>query len=185
MKKLYGYLSMLTILFIAGACNNQNNTTTEVVKDDVLADNPDSLMIEESIDFEGILDTFPKYWLNVEVTKDGNILHEYCDIPTPFVKIAEDGEYWKLTTGYGHDAEDWQLVSMTGKSNAFNNQQLQEGILIVKKLTYPDDELYEIDYFWNKSAAFCTFGDFFQPDTKFVDESAKDSYQVVEEPCDM
>lgn len=145
---------------------------------------PDSELVITDERFLQIINDFPKYWVQVDIKPNKKIYTTYCDAATPSLKIDKVEEHYEITTTYGQDAEIWNLVNMTANYNTFNEQELQEGIFVAQKISYPDEEFYEVSYFWNKTKGFCTFGDFFSAGSKFAEHSKMNEFEVVKEKCE-
>ncbi len=160
------------------------NVDTSNVQPDVEIVHPDSQLVQPDASFSNLIADFPKHWIKVEVKKDSKVFTKLCGMESPALKIETVDNHWEIITIYGQDSESWHIINMTGNVNSFNNQELQEGIFVVEKLTYPDDEIYEVKYFWNRTAEFCTFGDFFSADSKFAEFSKMNEFEVVKEDCD-
>ncbi len=181
-------LAIFTFLISCGPDTEIN--TTPLTEDTSKAEtnleivNPDSQLVQTDESFAQALNDFPKHWIKVDVKKDSKVFTKLCGMDSPALKIEKIENHWEIITVYGQDAESWHIINMTANINSFNNQELQEGIFVVEKLTYPDDEIYEVKYFWNRTAEFCTFGDFFSVDSKFAEYSKMNEFEVVEEKCD-
>ncbi len=185
--------SIVSLVFLAllVSCGSDPQTTTtplkvdsSAVQTDVEFVHPDSQLVQTDESFAEVLNGFPKHWIKVEVKKDSKVFTKLCGMDSPSLKIEKVENHWEIITIYGEDSESWHIINMTAKINTFSNQELQEGIFVVEKLTYPDNEIYEVKYFWNRTAEFCTFGDFFSADSKFAEFSKMDEFDVVEEDCD-
>jgi hypothetical protein len=138
---------------------------------------PDSMM-------QSNLTAFPKHWVQVDVKHKEIIYTEFCGMGHPYLKVIETDSAWFIETFYGQDGETWRVQNMTANLQSAEDQIFQEGIFVVTKETYPDNEIYEVSYFWNQTARFCTFGEFFNKETKFADESLSDSFTIKKEDCD-
>lgn len=189
MRKFVGCLLFLPFLIACGS--DPASTDTNVlhldsgkVQTDVITMDPDSELVIADASFAQVLKDFPKEWVKVDVKKDKKIYTELCGMDSPSLKIELVKDHWEIRTIYGQDAESWYMINMTANLNVFNEQELQEGIFVVEKITYPDNEIYEVKYFWNRTAGFCTFGDFFSPDTRFAESSKMNEFEVVKEDCD-
>lgn len=161
---------------------NPSDTTLQSLENYPM--DPDSELVEQSVLFSSIVTDFPKHWVKVDVQKDKKVHHVLCGMDSPSLKIEKVDDHWEILTNYGQGAESWHLINMTSKFSVFNEQELQEGIFVAQKISYPDDEFYEVSYFWNKTAGFCTFGDFFSADAKFAEFDKMDEFEVIKEPCD-
>jgi hypothetical protein len=188
MRKL---ISGLVFLMLLISCGSDPETTTTplnidsgAVQTDVDFVDPDSELVQTDESFSQILSGFPKHWIKVDVKKEGIVFNKLCEMESPSLKIEKVENHWEIITGYGESSESWHIINMTANLNTFNEQELQEGIFVVEKLTFPDNEIYEVKYFWNRTAEFCTFGDFFSADSKFAEFSKMDEFEVVKEKCD-
>lgn len=188
MRNFISGLAFLALLISCGSDTetsttplNGDSTTTQTDVDFI---DPDSQLVQTDESFSQVLNGFPKHWVKVDVKKEGKVYNKLCGMDSPSLKIENVENHWEIITVYGQDAESWHIINMTATLNTYNNQELQEGIFVVEKLTYPDDEIYEVKYFWNRTAEFCTFGDFFSADSKFAEFSKMNEFEVVEEKCD-
>lgn len=134
--------------------------------------------------FYEILDSFPKNWVQVEMKEGKTYFTKRCSTQNPGLVIAQDSASFILTTHYGNDFETWQLIHMTAEYDHVIGQEIQRGTMMVAKITYPDEAIYEVDYFWNKKSGFCTFGDFFAEGTRFANTEREEEFVIVTEPCD-
>lgn len=134
---------------------------------------------------EQLLKDFPKHW--VEVKKRGNnfIYTEYCGMEHPYLLIEKKNSRWEILTVYGQDGESWEVLDMTLNEQTVSNQLIREGQFIVKKITYPDDEIYNAGYFWNVTTNRATFGDFFDPSYSFADHALKKTFIIEKQDCDL
>lgn len=184
--KTFSCLSV--VMFLIVSCSGdepavQNDTNTQVVEKDSLIDPQTELMKPDSM-MEANLKAFPKHWVQVDVKHKEIIYTEYCGMGHPYLKVIQTDSTWLIETFYGQDGETWRVQNMTANIQSAEDQIFQEGIFVVTKETYPDNEIYEVSYFWNQTARFCTFGEFFNKETKFADESLSDSFTVKKEECD-
>lgn len=188
MRNFISGLALLSLLISCGSDSESTttplNTDSSEVQNDVDFIHPDSQLVQTDESFAQVLAGFPKHWVKVDVKKEGKVFTKLCGMDSPSLKIEKVENHWEIITSYGQDAESWHIINMTASLNSYNNQELQEGIFVVEKLTYPDDDIYEVKYFWNRTAEFCTFGDFFSADSKFAEFSKMDEFEVVEEKCD-
>lgn len=180
MKRIF--LILLPLGLGAYSCGEPNSTTnsTETERLDTAAVSEQLL---PSLD-ENILANFPKNWVQVIPKKDSIIYKEYCGMGHPCLDIIKDEGVWQIMCVYGQDAETWELIGITANEKTINNQTIQDGVFTVIKITYPDDQTYSVDYFWNKTSGIATFGDFFGPDQSFADNANKDKFIIQKEECD-
>lgn len=146
--------------------------------------NPDETLMQADSSFDESVAAFPKHWVEVTVKGKERIYTEYCNMGHPYWKLFEGDSTWQIETFYGQDGEVWNLMNMTANQQSAEGQVFQEGIFVVTKDTYPDGEIYEVSYFWNQTAGFCTFGDFFDKTKKFADQEQYDSFTLQKETCD-
>jgi len=156
--------------------NDQTTTQDSLIDPQVELMEPDSMM-------QSNLTAFPKHWVQVDVKHKEIIYTEFCEMGHPYLKVNETDSAWFIETFYGQDGETWRVQNMTANLQSAEDQIFQEGIFVVTKETYPDNEIYEVSYFWNQTARFCTFGEFFNKETKFADESLSDSFTIKKEDC--
>lgn len=161
--------------------NTPNNNLNDSLKEYKI---PEEQLLEDRESMTNVLESFPKKWVRVEVTGDEHICKKPCAIEMPGLEIVKEENYYRLRTIYGDDFEDWELINMTAEYTSAENQDLQNGIFVVRKITYPDEELYEVDYFWNKTKNFCSFGEFFHKKLRFADAERMSEYKIVEEDCE-
>lgn len=162
------------------ACGNSTTDSSEF-------ENQDSLLITETPNAllnESLLENFPKDWVQVVPKKDSIIYIEYCGMGHPSLNISKLEGIWQILCSYGQDAETWELIGMTANEKTIDNQTIQDGVFTVIKITYPDDQTYHVDYFWNKTTGIATFGDFFGSGESFADEANKSNFIIQKEECD-
>lgn len=158
--------------------------TVHIVQDSLLLpENPEEQLMQKDSGFEQSMNSFPKKWINIELKGNDLIYTKRCDMGDPQVIIEYKDQVWQLQTYYGTDGEWWQVINMTSREFEVDNQKLQEGTFVVSKITYPDDEIYEVSYFWNKTARFATFGEFFSKDLKFSPEENRPDFVIKHEKC--
>lgn len=175
--------SLVTGLFIACSSPENEQDTTSNTQDSSF-----SMPAMPEVDGEDpdvILSGFPLHWVEVEMTSEGMIYHEWCGTNAATLDFEQNEDHWEILTTYGQDGEYWHLIRMSANQLSAENQEMQEGVMVVEKITYPDEEIYEVSYFWNKTAGFCTFGDFFSKDTRFANADDKAEFKVVKEDCDL
>ena len=173
------------IFCFLSACNSSTENGTKVQEE------ADSSSVDLQIpELDGddpaiVMENFPRNWVEIEVTADGLVQHEWCGTDGASVEFREHGDHWEIRTVYGQDGEDWHLIRISANDFSTEEQILQEGVMVVEKITYPDEEIYEVNYFWNKTAGFCTFGDFFNAETQFANAADKANFKLVKEDCDL
>jgi len=152
--------------------------------------NDDSISVDKTIsqtenvdNIKEMLASFPLKWIHVEIENRNTVIVENCDIPTAMLTIENKGDYFIIKTVYGNDFEEWELISMTATEQMVEGQEVQDGLFLVKKMTYPDGEVYESSYFWNKTSGYCYFRDFYKADVAFADYSKKDAFKLKVVPC--
>ena len=181
-------LPLLTSLLVF-SCDSESQSGEDKKQELRLQDSTAIIMDEtpnvtvQQID--SMLTGFPKYWVEIKKRGSDFVYTEYCNGTHPYLELIRKDDHWEIFTAYGEDGEAWQVLDMRTNSQLAYGQQLMDGQFIVKKLTYPDDEIYTASFFWNKTAKTCTFGDFFNPEIFFIDVSLKDTFVIEEEECNV
>lgn len=162
-----------------------NSDTTGLTQPNLSLTNPDDELMQTDSLFEQNIAAFPKHWVEIAIKGKEQIYTEYCGMGHPYWKLVKTDSSWQIETFYGHDGEFWDVMNMTANIQSAEGQVFQEGIFVVTKATYPDNEIYEVSYFWNQTVGFCTFGDFFDKTKKFADYAGYDSFTIRKEACDL
>jgi hypothetical protein len=185
------FLPSITGLFFLLSCGSENQPAEPQMPElqDTITGEIDAPFlpgdtVKNSSNIDSLMDGFPKHWVQVERKGKDLVYTDYCSMETPQLKIEKTADTWQITTMYGHDAELWQVLDMMKSESSVLGQELVEGQFIVKKLSFPDDEIYHSNFFWNKTGNTCTFGDFFAAGTMFADQALKKTFVIKEVPCD-
>lgn len=185
--KYFFYLP-LAVLFLTNCGSEPEPQAIEVLPEvDTTAALPQEtdpdleLMMADSTFLKNV-SAFPKHWVEVGVEGKQLVYTDYCNMGHPHWKLIETDSCWQIETFYGQDGELWQLINMTANVQSAEGQTFQEGIFVVNKITYPDNETYEVSYFWNQTVGFCSFGDFFDKTKKFADNAKYKSFKIVDDP---
>jgi hypothetical protein len=185
------FLPAFTGLFLLQSCGAENQPAepeTVQLQDSALGEIDAPFLPGDTVtttaNIDSLMADFPKKWLQIERKGKDLVYTEYCNMEHPYVEIEKVEGNWKIHTVYGHDGESWEVLDMMKSESTALGQQLVEGQFIVKKLTYPDEEIYHSNFFWNKTAGTCSFGDFFAPDKIFADETLQKTFVIKKEPCD-
>lgn len=130
------------------------------------------------------LEDFPQNWIQCISTDDGILIEERCDIGNKEFNILKNADdTYKITVIYGHDAEDFDLVSCKLNQREMELYQVVEGRFSMK--SHYTDEISEVAVNWNMDLEFCTFEGLFESEgIFFADQNKMDMYTRVEIPCD-
>ena len=182
----------MLLLAVLSACSSdpqpvagETDTTVPVTDYEIPITDPDEELMQTDSAFAQNLANFPKHWVEITVKGKELIYTEYCGMGHPYWKLHPSDSSWQIETFYGQDGEFWDVINMTANVQSAEGQTFQEGIFVVTKSTYPDNEIYEVSYFWNQTAGFCTFGDFFDKSKKFADNAKYKSFTIQKEECDL
>jgi len=185
------FLRIVFLALVVSACGSEqehettaNSDTTDFVPSEIPLTNPQDELLEVDVAFDANIAAFPKHWVEISIKGKDRIYTEYCNMEHPYVKLEKADSSWQIETFYGKDGELWNVMNMTANKQSAEGQHFQEGIFVVTKATYPDNEIYEVSYFWNQTAGFCSFGEFFDKKTRFADHALKDLFVMKKEICD-
>lgn len=180
---------LIVLIALAAGCASDPEPIQDHTPDNPLTNtdgqvtDPDQELMQADSSFEETIQAFPKHWVEITVKGKEHIYTEYCNMGHPYWKLGQTDSTWQIETFYGQDGEFWNVMNMTANLQTVEGQVLQEGIFVVTKATYPDNEIYEVSYFWNQTAGFCTFGDFFDKTKKFGDNEQFESFTIQKEKC--